>query len=175
MSAIRLNTLVVILFAANAVVATSNAWAQQKYTISRAPSSNSLYLQEHAIDVDDPPGHQVRVYEIRYDYPKKDLAFAGVTVTQSLTRGSSDYVNGNGPFTTYSTYTLEDGNKVFSRSTGTTQAEADGTRKFTYVENYVGGTGKFRGIRGQLRGSGERAPGAKSLTQQSSGDYWLEE
>jgi hypothetical protein len=96
-------------------------------------------------------------------------------VTQSLTRGSSDYVNGNGPFTTYSTYTLEDGNKVFSRSTGTTQAEADGTRKFTYVENYVGGTGKFRGIRGQLRGSGERAPGAKSLTQQSSGDYWLEE
>ena len=175
MRGIRLNTLLVMLFAANALIATGNAWAQQKYTISRAPSSSSQYLQEHAIDVDDPPGHQVRVYEIRYDFPKKDLAFSEVKVTQSLTRGSSDYINGNGPFTTYTTYTLEDGNKVFSRSTGTTQAEADGTRKFVFVENFVGGTGKFKGIRGQVRGSGERAPGAKTLTQQSSGDYWLEE
>ena len=175
MSAIRSNTLVVILFAAISVIAASNAWAQQKYTISSAPSSNSRYLQEHAIDVDDPPGHQVRVYEVRYDYPNKDLAFAGVTVTQTLTRGASDYVNWNGSFTTYSTYTLEDGNKVFSRSTGTNQAEADGTRKYTFVENFVGGTGKFKGIRGQVRGSGERAPGAKSLTQQSSGEYWIEE
>jgi hypothetical protein len=96
-------------------------------------------------------------------------------VTQSLTRGASDYVNWNGSFTTYSTYTLEDGNKVFSRSTGTNQTEADGTRKFTFVENFVGGTGKFKSIRGQVRGSGERAPGAKSLTQQSSGEYWLEQ
>ena len=79
------------------------------------------------------------------------------------------------PLIIYNTYPLEDGNKVFSRSTGTTQAEADGTRKFTYVEIYVGETGKFQGIRGQLRGSGERAPGAKSLTQQSSAEYLLEE
>jgi hypothetical protein len=174
MSTIRWNTLVVILFAANAVFVTSNSWAQQKYTITRAPAGNSQYLQEHAIDVDDPPGHQVRVYEIRYDFPKNELAFAGVAVNQSLTRGISDYVNWNGPFTTYTVYILEDGGKVFSRSTGTTQTEADGTRKFTFVETFVGGTGKFKGIRGQLRGRGERAPGAKSLTQQSSGDYWLE-
>lgn len=179
MSAIRLTALVVTLVAANALFAISDAWAQKKYTISRAPSSTSQYLQQHAIDVDDIPGHQVRVYEIRYDFPEKDLAFAGVKVKESLTRGMSDYINFSGPFTTYSVYTLEDGNKVFSRSTGTSQSttNADGSRvvKFSFVENFVGGTGKFKGIRGQVLGSGERAPVAKSLSQQSSGEYWIEE
>ena len=175
MRTIRLTALVCAFVCAGALCATSNAWAQKKYTISRAPSSNSQYLQEHAIDVDDQTGHQVRVYEIRNDYPAKDLGFAGITVKQSLTRGMSDYVNWSGPFTTYTVYTLEDGSKVFSRSTGTTQTDADGTRKFIFVENYVGGTGKFKGIRGLVRGSGERAAGAKSLSQQSSGEYWIDE
>ena len=179
MSAIRLTALVVTLVAANTLFATSDAWAQQKYTISRVLSSNTQYLQQHAIDVDDGPGHQVRVFEIRYDYPSKDLAFAGVKVKESLTRGMSDYINFSGPFIAYIEYKLEDGNKVFSRATGTAQSttNADGSRivKFTIVENFIGGTGKFKGIRGQVLGSGERAPLAKSLMQQSSGEYWIEE
>lgn len=158
-----------------ASLSANEAIAQQKHTITRPATSNSQYLQEHAIDVDDMPGHQVRVYEIKYQFPSRDLAFGGVIVTQSITRGMSDYVGANGPFTTYTVYTLEDGNKIFSRATGTSQAEADGTRHFTFVENYVGGTGKFKGIRGQMRGSGVRAPGAKSLEQQSVGEYWIDE
>ena len=43
------------------------------------------------------------------------------------------------------------------------------------VENYVGGTGKFKGIRGQMRGTTQRALGSKSLTVEVSGEYWLEE
>jgi len=121
----------------------------------------------------------VRVYEIRYEYPKKDLAFAGVLVKQSMTRGMSDYINWNGSFTTYSVYTMEDGNKVYSRSAGTTQSttNTEGQRafKFSFVENFVGGTGKFKGMRGQMRGGGERAAGAKSLSQYSDGEYWIEE
>jgi hypothetical protein len=176
MSAIRLTALVLTLVAANAVFVTSDAWAQKKYTISRAPSTNTEYSPDQPLDVDDLPGHQLRVYQIRYGYPEKDLAFAGVTVKQSVSRGISDYVNGSGPFTSYSVYTLEDGSKVFSRNTGTTQTDANGTRKFTYVENFVGGTGKFKGMRGQVRHSSERAPGAKSLSQErSSGEYWIEE
>ena len=179
MSIVRLTALVVTLVAANAVIATSNAWAQQKYTISRAPSSSTQYLQQHAIDVGDAPGHQVRVYEIRFDYPNKDLTFAGVTVKEAMVRGLSDYVNFSGPFTSYTVYTLEDGNKVFSRSTGTSllTTGADGNRvvKFSGAENFVGGTGRFKGIRGQLLSSGERATVAKSLTIQSSGEYWIEE
>lgn len=179
MSVIRLTALVVTLVAANALFATSDAYAQQKYKISRTPSSNTEFLQQHAIDVNDAPGHQVRVYEIRYDYPKKDLAFAGVTVKEGLGRGLSDYVNFSGPFTTYTVYTLEDGNKVFSRSTGTsllsTGADGKAVVKFSGAENFVGGTGRFKGIRGQVVFSGERAPAAKTLAVQSSGEYWIEE
>ena len=175
----RLTLVAITLISASTLLVSIDAWAQKKYSISEAPSSNSEYLQEHAIDVDDRPGHQVRVYEIRYDYPKKDLAFAGVSVKQSVTRGMSDYVNWNGSFTTYSVYTMEDGSKVYSRSTGTTQSTttAEGQRafKFSFVENFVGGTGKFKGMRGQMRGGGERAPGAKSLSQYSDGEYWIEE
>jgi len=179
MTTIRFTTLVCSFLLAAALCATSTAWAQKKYTISRAPSSTSQYLQQHAIDVDDSPGHQVRVYEIRNSFPEKDFAFAGVLVKESLVRGMSDYINFSGPFTSYTVYTLEDGNKVFSRGTGTSQSatNADGSRaiKFSFVENFIGGTGKFKGIRGQVVGSGERAPVAKSLTVQSSGEYWIEE
>jgi hypothetical protein len=175
MRTIRLCVLMGALVAATAFGTTSPAWAQKKYSISEASAGNSQYLQEHAIDVGDRPGHQVRIYEIRNEYPKKDLAFAGIIVKDSLVRGMSDYTNWSGPFTTYGVYTLEDGSKIFSRSTGTTQTESDGTRKFTFVENFAGGTGKFASIRGQLRGSGERAGGAKTLTSHSSGEYWLEE
>jgi hypothetical protein len=65
----------------------------------------------------------VRVYEIRQEYPQKDLAFAGVIVKEGLSRNMSDAINGNGSFTYYMVYSLEDGNKVFCRGTGTTQAD----------------------------------------------------
>jgi hypothetical protein len=42
------------------------------------------------------------------------------------------------------------------------------------VENFVGGTGKFKGMRGQVRGGGVRA-GATSLTVEWKGEYWIEE
>jgi hypothetical protein len=179
MTTVRFSTLVGACLLAAALCTTSSAWAQKKYTISRAPSSSGQYLQQHAIDVEDSPGHQVRVYEIRNSYPEKDFAFAGVLVKESLVRGMSDYINYSGPFTNYTVYTLEDGNKVFSRGTGTSQSstKADGTQvvKFSFVENFLGGTGKFKGMRGQVTGSGERAPVAKTLTSQSSGEYWIEE
>jgi hypothetical protein len=49
---------VATLIAAAALSFTGNAWAQKKYTISEAPASSSKYLQEHAIDAGDMPGHQ---------------------------------------------------------------------------------------------------------------------
>jgi hypothetical protein len=94
-------------------------------------------------------------------------------------RGMSDYINFSGPYTQYTVYTLEDGSKVFGRGTGTSQAstKADGSQviKFSFVENFLGGTGGFKSIRRQVTGSGERVPGAKTVTFQSSGEYWLDE
>src|SRR5712664_3412540 len=55
------------------LVALPTSWAQQKYTIADAPQSKSQYVKEHIIDVGDRPGHQLRVYEIRIEYPANDL------------------------------------------------------------------------------------------------------
>jgi hypothetical protein len=175
MSTIRLTALFVVFIGATALGAASQVWAQQKYTIPRTPEGPNAYLQEFTIDVGDEPGHQVRIYQLRMEYPKRDLAFGGVIVKERVMTDMTDFVNQSGPFIGYSVYTLDDGNKVFSRFTGTTQTGSGEGRKFVFVENFVGGTGKFKGMRGQLHGSGERAPGAKSLTAETSGEYWFEE
>jgi len=179
MSTIRFIALVVALAGATALFATTDARAQTKYTISRAPSGSSSYPQQLALDVGDAPGHQVRVYQLHFNYPEHDLAFAGVLVTESEVYGFSDYTNFNGPFWNYQVYTLQDGNKIFSRSAGTSLAttKADGSRvvRYSFVENFVGGTGKFKGMRGQVTGTGERGTVAKSVTQESHGEYWIEQ
>ncbi len=173
MNAIRSAVLVAAL--ASVLGGASSASAQQKYTITSTPNSNAQVLQEHIIEVDDVPGHRLRLYEIRQDYPQRDLAFVGVVVKYGLSRNISDAINGNGSFTYYMVYTLEDGNKVFARGTGTTQSDPSAGYRFVIVENFVGGTGKFKGLRGQARGGGTRAPGASSLAVEWKGEYWVEE
>jgi hypothetical protein len=154
--------------------------AQQKYTITEGAKVKSKYVQEHMIDVGDRPGHQVRVYELRNEYPQNDLEFAGIKVKESNVRGMSDYTNWSGSFSNYTVYSLEDGSKIYSRVTGTTQSvvSADGTRqsyKFIFVENFLGGTQGFRGMQGQFTGDGVREAGANSLSQQHyKGEYWIE-
>jgi hypothetical protein len=133
------------------------------------------YLNEHAIEVGDVPGHRVRIYEIHHDYPKRDLAYAGVAVRELVSRCMSDYINGSGPNVCYNVFTLEDGNKVFSHLTGSAQSDSAGGAKGVFIENFVGGTGKFKGIRGQVRGSTERAPGTTSLKVEVNGEYWIDE
>jgi len=175
MNTIRLIPLLAAFVAPASFGATPEAPAQQKYTISQAPNANSQYLREYTIEVDDVPGHRLRLYEIRQEYPQRDLVFAGVVVKEGLSRNASDAINGNGSFTYYMVYSLEDGNKVFCRGTGTTQADPTVGYRFVIVENFVGGTGKFKGIRGQVRGSGVRAPGATTLNVEWKGEYWIED
>ena len=175
MNILRLTALLGAFIAAASFCVTPNAAAQQKYTISQAPNANSQYLREYSIEVDDVPGHRLRVYEIRQEYPQKDLAFAGVVVKEGLSRNMSDAINGNGSFIYYMVYSLEDGNKVFCRGTGTTQADPTAWYRFVIVENFVGGTGKFKGMRGQVRGSGVRAPGATTLNVEWKSEYWMED
>ena len=166
-------------FGVSMFIAGGDAAAQQKYRVTQAPASTSQYVQQHALAVNDAPDHQIRVYEIHFEYPKNDFSFAGVLVKEAYVRGMSDYIGLSGPFTVYSVYTLEDGNKVYSRSTGTsmltTDTDGKAVVKFSAVENYVGGTGRFKGIRGQVHNIGQREVVAKTITQQTSGEYWIEE
>ena len=149
--------------------------AQQKYSISQPASATSRFTREHTIEVGDVRGHELRVYEVLNEFPQNDLVFAGVAVRQMFSRGVSDFVNGSGAFTAYNVYLMADGNKVFVRVAGTTQSDNAGGRRANSVENFVGGTGKFKGIRGQMRNILQRAPGADSLNVEVSGEYWIEE
>jgi hypothetical protein len=165
-----------LLFAACAVALSSAAWAQQKKTIPDGPPPTSKYVQEHAIDVGDVPGHQVRVYELHFVYPKDGMVIEGVQAKESTTYGMSDYTNWTGLFNTYAVYSMEDGSKIFVRGGGATQTGADGKRSYSFADRIVGGTGRFKGIRGQMRGKGERPAGATGVTEsESSSEYWFEE
>jgi len=81
-----------------AIACASTAYAQQKKTIPDGPSPTSRYVQEHAIDVNDVPGHQIRVYELHYDYPTDGMVIEGVQVKESTTYGMSDYTGWTGTF-----------------------------------------------------------------------------
>lgn len=175
MSAIRLTALFVALVGVTVPYTASPVWAQQKYTFENHGGAKGQIVQQHYIEVGDVPGHFVGVDEIHHDQKDlKDLSIAGVLVKNIYVREVGDFTNGSGQFSNYIEYRLEDGNKVFSRSSGTVQAEASGFRA-TIVETFIGGTGKFKGMRGQLLGSAERAAGASSLNVQTKGEYWIEE
>jgi hypothetical protein len=145
--------------AALAVVGASATFAQQKQKISyKVAPSASTYTQQHAIDVGDVPGHQIRVYEVRYTFAAEGPAFDGVKVTEAWSRATSDYVDGTGNGSGYTVYNMQNGEKVFGRYEliAQTSVGAEGAKKTTFstVTTLTGGTGKFRGIRGTLRTTG---------------------
>ena len=140
MTIFRRSWIVAVLFGVSAFVLSSVVWSQQRIPLKQSDTEGG-YVEERTIDVGDAPGHQVRIYQLKYKYPKKDLVFLGVPVRESFTSGISDYTNGSGQFSNYSVYVLEDGNKIFSRGGGSTQSGADGARKFSYVETLLAARG----------------------------------
>lgn len=169
--------------AALLLLAHGAAWAQQKYPITMSvEASETTYTQQLAIEVGDTPSHQVRIYEIRRRHESKPLLFRDVKVKESWSRGTSDYADYSGQTVGYGVYNLENGDRVFTRYTGTVQSvnRPDGTREYVYhgVSTFTGGTGAFRTIRGQMRDITKGASKAgKALSNEVSGEgeYWFEE
>ena len=168
----------VIIGAALTLLGISGAWAQQKHQVSiKYPGENTKYTEQHAIDVGDVPGHQVRIYEIHYTFPKDPPMFEGVRVVESWAHGYSDYIDTNGRHWGYVTYVLENGDKIFARSDGSSQTivNPDGKKSTaTGVTTLTGGTGKVRGIQGTLRYVNIFDPKAGLSDGQSEGTYWIE-
>src|SRR5215813_4283832 len=149
-------TLMLTLGATLSLLGISETCAQQKHQIAfKNLGENTKYTDQHAIDVGDVPGHQVRVFEIHFTYPKDPPVFEGVRVVESWSHGYSDYIDINGHHWGYNTYVLENGDKIFARNDGSSQTivAPDGAKKSTAtgVTTLTGGTGKFRGIQGTLR------------------------
>ena len=153
--------------------------AQEKCKRSgEVPAANTAYTQQHVLDVGDVPGHQIRIVEMHRTYPDAQPNCEGIKETESWTRAFSDYVDRNGRAWGYTVTTLENGDKIFSEFSGTSQtvADPDGTKKSTYVgiARYTGGTGKYQGIRGFSRETSKFDP-EKKLNQLSyASEYWIE-
>lgn len=153
--------------------------AQEKKTIAyRSEAANSKFVQQHTLDVGDVPGHQIRIYEHHRTFPLNPPMFSGVRVLEVWNRAFSDYTSLNGHAWGYSQYLLEGGDKIFARYDGTTQTTigTDGSRKTTFagIISLIGGTGKFRGIRGTIRTTSVFDAKANVSGTQDEGEYWIE-
>ena len=165
--------------AALTLLGISETWAQQKQQIAfKNFGDNTKYTEQHAINVGDVPGHQVRIFEIHFTYPTDPPVFEGLRVVESWSHGYSDYIDVNGRHWGYITYVLENGDKIFARNDGSSQTivDTDGAKKSTAtgVTILTGGTGKVRGIQGTLRYVSIFDPKAGLNEGKTEGTYWIE-
>ena len=159
------------------------ASAQDRHFIKiSSEGANSRYVQQHMIDVDDVPGHQIRVQESMRSYPaEKQFAIDGERVTEWWIRSFSNYTNGVGPTWGFQTWITEKGNKIFIETTGTSEAQVTetGAKRGTYhgTSRIVGGTGRFSKLRGMLVEIArfDTDPKAGYSLADSHGDYWFEQ
>lgn len=157
----------------------SSAWAQEKHKFFfKVPPGVAKYTQQHAIDVGDVPGHQIRIFEVNSKYTAEAPVYDGVKVVEGWGRQYSDYTNGSGNSWGYSVSLLENGDKIFSRVEllAHTKVSPDGARTFRYtsVTTLTGGTGRFKSIRGTLLNSGDSDLKTGLSNVQTEGEYWFE-
>jgi hypothetical protein len=141
-----------------AVLFATVASAQQMQKVSiKSPAENSKYILQQNVDVGDASNHIVRIYDVHRTYPTNPPVIAGLKIVEGSDRGVADYTDGNGNSILYSVLTAENGDKVFIRSSLVAQSAAG---KLTAMTSGVitGGTGKFAGIHGVFRGSGNFDP-----------------
>ena len=152
-----------------------SAVAQQKQQVSiKTPAANTKYTQQHMVDVGDMAGHQVRVYEIHRTYPSNAPMITGLQLKESWSRGVSDYIDGNGPNTTYSVYTMDNGDKFFTRTSLIAQSLGAGKITTSSAGTVTGGTGKLAGIAGIIRTTGTADPKAGVNDSQADIEYWFQ-
>ncbi len=153
---------------------TKDALAQERLRF-RVGAENTKYTQQHAIDVGDVAGHQVRVFEVKRVYPSDPPVINGMKMVESWTRGISDYTNNNGEATTYGVYVFDNGDKFFTRgSLVAMQGPEARNLTATTVGPITGGTGAFARINGMARITTLADPKTgMNEAQIIEIDYWL--
>ena len=163
-----------------ALMTAVHCYGQEKFSYSHSsPPDTSKYLRDYSIEVDDVPGHKVRIVEIQRTFTKDHPVIMGTKVLEMWFRGFTDYGANGGPGHGYETWILEDGNKVFLESVflSSTEATATGSRKGAShaTVRFLGGTGKYASIRGSLSSSAEFDTDPKNGYNRpaSKGEYWF--
>lgn len=152
--------------------------AQERCKVSEeATAAKSSYTQQHVMDIGDVSGHQIRIFELHRTYADDKPNCEHLKRTESWTRGYSDYIDRNGRAWGYEVISFENGDKIFAEFDGTSQTTVapDGSKKsaFTGITRYIGGTGKYEGVRGFLKSSVAFDPEKNINQQHTAGEYWL--
>jgi hypothetical protein len=100
--------------------------------------------------VDDVPGHQVRLFEIRRTYPSNAPAINGMKIVESADFAATDYIDNNGAAITYWVYVLENGDKFLPEGRWLRCMARESNLTATTVGPIMGGTGKLS-IQGMAR------------------------
>jgi hypothetical protein len=151
----------------------NDVFAQQRL-VFKVAAENTKYTQQHAIDVGDVSGHQVRLFEVYRTYSSNAPVINGMKIVESWTRGITDYTNNNGEGTIYGIYALENGDKFFTRgSLVTVQSPEASNFTATTVGPITGGTGRLARINGMARTVTSANPKGGVNETQVDIEYWL--
>ena len=136
------------LFAATGLVLPALADAQDLGTSRRVQATAEV----KQVEVGDVPGHVVGVVEF-----KGLTFFAGGEVATHTNPATFDLTNGSGPHQGYVVHYFDDGSTSIERYQGEAELSADGKRTAVAGSfQCVGGTGRFKGLKGEGTYKGER-------------------
>ena len=165
---------IVPLLSAVALCAAFGAFAEKQKVTFDVPAASTKYTQQHTIDVGDAPGHQVRVFELRREYGKDAPMIEGVRIKETWTRGHTDFTDLNGLGTAYTVYVMDNGDKVFTRTSFIANSMGGGELRNMGASTITGGTGKFQNIRGIVRSETRSNPSAGMNSTKGEIEYWME-
>ena len=181
MKAILFQGFRVLLVTTGALLMVTSADAQEKQKLSfKLPPGVTQYTQRHVLDVGDVPGHQVTLVELHSKYTNEapGAVFGGLKEVEDTWPLQADIVNGTGRVWGYGVYLLENGDKIFARSESVlhTTVAPEGAKKSstTTVITLIGGTGKFKGIRGTLKATTSTDFKTGLGEAVAEGEYWIE-
>jgi hypothetical protein len=114
----------------------------------------------------DTKGHAVGVFE------RRGVAIFENEVAAFELRGTFDYIKKQGPWEGYAQTTFKDGSTFMYKFQGASSNSADGTKLLKGKGEFIKGTGRFEGIKGQVSLNGRNiTPYTKDKTK---GDNWVE-
>jgi hypothetical protein len=170
-----------ILFLSVTMLLSTALHAQQKiaFNFVQPPEVVGKYTQRNSLEVGDVAAHTINLSEIVTTYvgDKPAPTFSNVRVKESRTILTSDFTNNSGFSSGYRTYTMDNGDKIFIKTSLILQtgpaADGKSVSFATTVDTITGGTGKFKNIRGTLRSSNKTTVGSTTSGTQTEGEYYF--
>jgi hypothetical protein len=142
------------------LLAAHAALAQQRCKFAYEGGTETTYPQQLRLDVGDIPGHIIAIFEVHHGpNPSAKPNCEGFKVVDKLTHGFADVIDRNGRAWGYTTMTLDNGDKIYTKYSGNviaaTGAEGAPMTMFNGTSTWTGGTGRYLGVRGFTRDKSE--------------------